>query len=383
MERKIPTNPRYAHVGSRLDTGLTVDKVRSSASLCNLNCTTSQQQRAIAQNTPAAIDAVKPKVKYVTAKEYLKRRDEPHYRVTPGQLADLLSEYEQDQQEGVQDIDAHRGIDGNGPVVVTYDEEAVAVYDRPYLIIDLRPPEEFARYRVTQARSFPVVLLNQDRMTAELFRYRNKDGCLIILYDDEERAAVHAAQTLLHRVSSTYNGLLTVTYAALAGFDNLYVLTGGLQAFCELHPNYIEGTLPEPKVQPRGSTSSSSNRGTPQRRRSTGSTIAGSVRGSVTPSRAGGSTTAGSVRGSIATRNSMSRMSSSQQPVTPGDRFQSFDTTSRTGSSKTPASAAGTGMMRASMRTPVTANHETAMSQRSTMSVAESVISRATARRGR
>jgi hypothetical protein len=41
----------------------------------------------------------------------------------------------------------------------------------------------------------------QDRMTAELFRYRNKDGCLIILYDDEERAAVHAAQTLLHRVS--------------------------------------------------------------------------------------------------------------------------------------------------------------------------------------
>jgi hypothetical protein len=48
----------------------------------------------------------------VTAKEYLKRRDEPHYRVTPGQLADLLSEYEQDQQEGVQDIDAHRGIDG-------------------------------------------------------------------------------------------------------------------------------------------------------------------------------------------------------------------------------------------------------------------------------
>jgi hypothetical protein len=53
-------------------------------------------------------------------------------------------------------------------------------------------------------------------MTAELFRYRNKDGCLIILYDDEERAAVHAAQTLLHRVSSTYNGLLTVTYATLA-----------------------------------------------------------------------------------------------------------------------------------------------------------------------
>jgi hypothetical protein len=63
------------------------------------------------------------------------------------------------------------------------------------------------------------------------------------------------------------------------GFDNLYVLTGGLQAFCELHPNYIEGTLPEPKVQPRGSSSSSSNRGTPQRRSSTGSTIAGSVRG--------------------------------------------------------------------------------------------------------
>jgi hypothetical protein len=85
----------------------------------------------------------------------------------------------------------------------------------------------------------------------------------------------------------------------------------------------------------------------------------------------------------------MSRMSSSQQPVTPGDRFQSFDTAAsrvNSSSSRTPVSAAATGMMRASMRdgrTPVTANHETAMSQRSTMSVAESVISRATARRGR
>jgi hypothetical protein len=57
--------------------------------------------------------------------------------------------------------------------------------------------------------------LSQDRMTAELFCYRNKDGCLIILYDDEERAAVHAAQTLLHRVSSTYNCLLTLTYIRL------------------------------------------------------------------------------------------------------------------------------------------------------------------------
>ncbi|KAG5189748.1 Rhodanese-like domain-containing protein [Tribonema minus] len=299
MERRIPENPRYAHVRSRLDTGLTVDKV-----------------------------------KYVTAKEFLRRRDEPYYRVTPGQLFDLLSEYEQDLQEGVQDMASKQDPDSHGPVVVTYTEEAEAAYDRPYLILDLRTPEEYTVHRVAQARSFPIVMLNQDRMTAELFKFKNREGTLIVLYEDEERLACQAAQTLLHR-----------------GFDNVYVLSGGLQAFTHLHPDFIEGTPPVPKSQ----------KGT-ARRSSTGSTGAASVASRVAPSRlgsiAGASTRAPPSRGSATVRSLASHTTSMGPDMM---RRASLD----------------------AMRDSHRGSLKGGMSQGTTLSVAESVISRATSRRGR
>jgi hypothetical protein len=97
--------------------------------------------------------------------------------------------------------------------------------------------------------------------------------------NDHVHHVVHSTALLHITLLTICVHMYVLLYCFVQGFDNLYVLTGGLQAFCELHPNYIEGTLPEPKVQLRGSSSSSSTRGTPQRRSSTGSTTAGSVRG--------------------------------------------------------------------------------------------------------
>ncbi|CAN0453651.1 unnamed protein product, partial [Phaeothamnion confervicola] len=53
-----------------------------------------------------------------------------------------------------------------------YQPQDEPVYERPYLILDVRAAEAFAVCHVLQARSFPAALLNQDRMTPELFAYR-------------------------------------------------------------------------------------------------------------------------------------------------------------------------------------------------------------------
>ena len=46
---------------------------------------------------------------------------------------------------------------------------------------------------VRQARSFEAKLLNQDRMTPELYTYKNKAGGLVILYSNDESEACHVS----------------------------------------------------------------------------------------------------------------------------------------------------------------------------------------------
>ncbi|CAM9727462.1 unnamed protein product, partial [Choristocarpus tenellus] len=181
------------------------------------------------------------KLKFVTTRQHLRRRDESYFRLTPGQLYELFAEYELNSREDVQDFCDHRDPDSHGPRIVVHDSEAEPEYERPYLILDLRTPAEFEANHIMQARGFEAKLLNQDRMTSELYRYKNKEGGLIILYGEEERVACQAATTLIHR-----------------GFDNIFVLSGGLTGFARAFPAFVEGKI---KLSPRGSQDRSSNRG--------------------------------------------------------------------------------------------------------------------------
>lgn len=48
----------------------------------------------------------------------------------------------------------------------------------------------------TQARSFESKLLNQDHMTPELYKFKNKEGGLVVLYCNEEKEACHVSLLL-------------------------------------------------------------------------------------------------------------------------------------------------------------------------------------------
>eukprot|EP00752_Nemacystus_decipiens_P008894 g7939.t1 len=212
LDKRVPRNPRYANVKSKVETGMTVDKLT-----------------------------------FVTTRQHLRRREEPYFRLTPSQLGELLSEYEQDQQEGVHDFRVHIDPDHHGPKVVEHEPDARPTYDRPYLILDVRPPEDYRGCHVVQARSFEAKLLNQDRMTAELHTYKNREGGLVVLYSNDDAEACQAARTLIHR-----------------GFDNVFVLSGGLVAFARGgYRCFVEGdveTLP-PLAPAAASTGCTGGRG--------------------------------------------------------------------------------------------------------------------------
>ncbi|KAJ0392480.1 hypothetical protein P43SY_004011 [Pythium insidiosum] len=222
MEKKIPVNPKYANTQSKIDSGTTVNKVR-----------------------------------LISHKEFLKRRDETFRRVTVKCLDALLEEYEElggfgsgcDEPEMVarmvkkddgkfelQRVPAtdNQSNNASGPRVVSYDAEEREEYDPPYLILDTRTKEEFAVNRITRAKSFPAAFLNRDTLLPEMYTFKNQESKLIILYDQDEKTVAQTAHTLVQR-----------------GFDNIYVLTGGLVDFADEYPDRIEGLpLPRKPVDP-------------------------------------------------------------------------------------------------------------------------------------
>lgn len=191
MERKVPKSEKYSHVRGVLDTGLTVNKVKS-----------------------------------VTAREYAKRRDEIFFRVTRVQLYELYSEYEANEYETI----SENALGGGGdPRVVTYHESDRPEYDKPYLILDVREIDAFNVCHLLQARSFPYAMLRRDQYIPEIYQYRNKPETLIIMYCDDERVSRDAAKLLVDR-----------------GIDNIFLLTGGMNEFAYDYPAFVEGNPPTP-----------------------------------------------------------------------------------------------------------------------------------------
>lgn len=117
-----PPNPRYAHVASRIDSGPTVAKLRT-----------------------------------ITTRQFVRRRNEAFARVAPWQLGALVAEYgkeggscgtipEEESTEG----DGVPYCSGDKSVIVTHDPTREApLYEKPYLLLDVRPEgEAFERARL-------------------------------------------------------------------------------------------------------------------------------------------------------------------------------------------------------------------------------------------
>lgn len=314
MEKKIPQSKKYANVQSKLDTGLTVNKT-----------------------------------KLISNSAFSKRRDEIFFRLTKAQLLQLYSEYEADEYEDIAETD--RSYDG--PKIVTYEENSRPVYDKPYLIIDVRDEHAYNEYHLLQARSYSYIMMRRDQIHPELMRFRNKEGHLIIVVADDERLGCDAAKLLVDR-----------------GTDNIFLLSSSILEFAEENPAYVEGNPPITKsssarlgtgLSTRSNSDNKSSRGLSPRNSS-----ADSTRSSLPSSRSrmmeksGPGDSAGPRSSAAATA-----LSSYRPPIHPSSNTLARDRTNlRTGSSDTMST-------------------DSNMTCRSNASVADSVISRSVARKGK
>ena len=115
---------------------------------------------------------------------------------------------------------------------ITYATEQLGInQNTKFLLLDLRDPEEYTLYRIKESLNFPAPNVARDKVIPELFRFKNQPDKLIIVYMQDERKGTQAAQLFFEK-----------------GYENVYLLSGGIDQFIEEYNMLCEGkSVPRPK----------------------------------------------------------------------------------------------------------------------------------------
>ena len=115
---------------------------------------------------------------------------------------------------------------------MTYATEALGLNDSTsFLLLDLRDPEEYDFWRIKESLNYPAVNIGRDKIIPELYRFKNKANKLIIIYMSDERKGTAAATLMTEK-----------------GYENVFLLSGGIDQFNEEFHHMVEGRdVPKPK----------------------------------------------------------------------------------------------------------------------------------------
>lgn len=93
-----------------------------------------------------------------------------------------------------------------------------------FLVVDLRDRAEYQAWHIKESYSLPLMMVNQDKTIPEVHRFKNQEGKMIIAYTSDERNGIVAARALVDR-----------------GYENSYLLSGGIEKFIEDYHSMVEG----------------------------------------------------------------------------------------------------------------------------------------------
>lgn len=95
----------------------------------------------------------------------------------------------------------------------------------------MRDPEEYDFWRIKESINYPAANIGRDKIIPELFRFKNKANKLIIIYMGDERKGTAAANLMAEK-----------------GYENVFLLSGGIEQFNEEFNSLVEGrNVPKPR----------------------------------------------------------------------------------------------------------------------------------------
>nr|XP_060632233.1 centrosomal protein of 41 kDa-like [Anolis sagrei ordinatus] len=197
LTKRIPQNPKYQHVKTRLDTGSSMTKYTEK------------------------LEEIKKKGDATPAENNVDAEAETNGKSSPGEKPASPILFINNTGAG----ESYRStlqsvISGVGELDLGKDSpkktEAFAkdgpYPDCPFLLLDVRERDAYDQCHIVGAYSYPIATLSRtmNPYTNDVLEYKNAHGKIIILYDDDERVASQAATTMCER-----------------GFENLFMLSGG------------------------------------------------------------------------------------------------------------------------------------------------------------
>ncbi|XP_021239918.1 centrosomal protein of 41 kDa isoform X2 [Numida meleagris] len=259
LTRRIPQNPRYQHIKTRLDTGSSLTKYI-------------EKLEEIKRNYRYRKDELFKRLKVTTfaqlvvqvaslSDETLEVTNEEIHKLEDGNSA--ASESDAELTAGTNGKGSPNGtppspvlfinnagagesyrstlqslISGVGELDIEKDSHKkvgtqakdTPYPDCPFLLLDVRDRDAYDQCHIVGAYSYPIAMLSRamNPYTNSILEYKNAHGKIIILYDDDERLASQAATTMCER-----------------GFENLFMLSGGLKVLAQKVPEgLVTGSLP-------------------------------------------------------------------------------------------------------------------------------------------
>ncbi|XP_060933273.1 centrosomal protein of 41 kDa-like, partial [Limanda limanda] len=257
MERRIPRNPKYEHIKTRLDTGCSLTKhaerlddikknfrfradevfkrlkLSSFAQLilheasgsdvneCENDGDSHCPDDALSEMSDADLESLS---QHNNGALHMSPLSDPHgagdtrencytSRSTLLSVVSGVGELSLDMKRHKMDNDADRPYP-----------------DCPYLLLDVRDLDQYNRCHIISAHSFPIAQLSRtmNPFSKEVLEYKNAAGKIIIVYDEDERIASQAATTMCQR-----------------GVENLFMLSGGLKVIAQKFPEGLTtGSIP-------------------------------------------------------------------------------------------------------------------------------------------
>uniref|UniRef100_A0A8D1YW73 Rhodanese domain-containing protein n=1 Tax=Sus scrofa TaxID=9823 RepID=A0A8D1YW73_PIG len=225
LTKRIPQNPKYQHIKSRLDTDY---RYKKDELFKRLKVTTFAQ-------LVIQVATLSDQTLEVTAEEIQRLEDndsatsDPDAEITtrtngkgsPGEQSpspvqfinsagagDSSRSTLQSVISGVGELDLDKGLMKKAEP----NTKDKPYPDCPFLLLDVRDRDSYQQCHIVGAYSYPIATLSRtmNPYSNDILEYKNAHGKIIILYDDDERLASQAATTMCER-----------------GFENLFMLPGG------------------------------------------------------------------------------------------------------------------------------------------------------------
>lgn len=262
LKKRIPKNAKYQHIRTRLDTGCSFSKymerleeikrnyryrnnelfkrlkvttfaqlILQVASVSDLNSSVNECDSNGAEDVMSEADLESPSERSNRSHSSLSSERQDAEDATHTARSTLLSVI-----SGVGELN----MEQNSPEPVSSLDSCERLYpDCPYLLLDVRDRDQYDRCHIITAHSFPITSLSRtmNPYTTEVLEYKNAAGKIIIVYDEDERTASQAATTMCER-----------------GFENLFMLSGGLKVVAQKFPgSFVTGSLPPQCLSPSDS----------------------------------------------------------------------------------------------------------------------------------